>query len=195
MNDIAEYFNSRADQWAKDVQPTTPAQLIVPSIAGLSNESRVLDVGCGTGVMAPIYLANNVRSVVALDVASRMIEHARETYADEPTLRFECCDVYDFEDEEGFDAFVIYNAYPHFLNKKQLVEKAASLLRPNGRFVVIHSMSRERVNACHHSVPDHVRCSLRSAKDEAAEWKDRFLIDTIVDAPSFYCFAGTVLEA
>ena len=126
MNDIAEYFNGRADDWEKNFNNPSPVQGAVAAIAGIGPESRVLDLGCGTGIMAPVYLGLGVKRVLALDLAPRMIEIAQEKYADEPSLEFRCCDAYGFETDEIFDAVVIYNAYPHFLDKRALARKVAS---------------------------------------------------------------------
>ena len=75
--------------------------------------------------MERAYLELGASSVVALDVSSEMIRHARMQFEDVPEdrLRFECQDVIDFEDDEPFDVVVIYNAYPHILDKKALVKR------------------------------------------------------------------------
>ena len=194
MNEIAQYFDALADEWERSLNWPSPVQGAVAAIAGVGSGSRVLDLGCGTGIMAPVYLARNVSSVMALDVAPRMIEIAQEKYRDEPRLEFRCCDALEFEDEggEGFDAVVVYNAYPHFLDKRALAQKAARMLKPGGRFVVAHSMSKEQLNQHHGNVPASVTSDLLPAAEEAKAWQDLFAIDSMVDAPGFYCFAGTV---
>lgn len=192
MNPIAQYFNERADGWEKRFAMRSPVQGAVAAIAGIKEGSRVLDLGCGTGAMAPVYLELGVAQVVALDLAPRMIEVAQSKYRDEPTLDFRCRDAYEFFDDQGFDAVVVYNAYPHFLDKPALARKVASLLVDKGRFVVAHSMGRQAMNEHHSSVPANVTTRLRSARAEAAEWEPLFSIDSMVDSPGFYCFAGTL---
>jgi ribosomal protein L11 methylase PrmA len=73
MDKVAEYFDGLADSWESTLCVPSPVQPTVACIAGVGCGSRVLDVGCGTGVMAPIYLRLGVREVVALDIAPRMI--------------------------------------------------------------------------------------------------------------------------
>ena len=109
----------------------------------------------------------------------------------EDRLRFECQDVIDFEDDEPFDVVVIYNAYPHILDKKALVKAAASLLVPGGRFLVAHGMSRETLNAHHANVPHDVTSDLLPAKDAALDWQDAFDIDMMADTPFTYFFGGS----
>ena len=70
--------------------------------------------------------------------------------------------------------------------------KVASLLVDGGRFVVAHSLGRTQMNEHHSNVPVHVTTCLRSVQAEAGEFEEFFHIDTRVDSPGFYCFAGTL---
>lgn len=192
MNEIARYFDKRADDWDRTFNRSNPVQGAVAVIAGIGKGSRVLDLGCGTGIMADVYLELGASRVVALDLAPRMIAIAQEKYRDEPRLDFRCCDALEYEDEQGFDAVVVYNAYPHFLDKPALAKQAAHLLKPNGRFVVAHGMGRRHMNKHHRSVPAEVTSELRPAAEEALAWEQLFAIDALVDTPGFYCFAGSL---
>lgn len=195
MNAIAQYFDGRADEWDRTFNRKSPVQEAVATIAGVSKGSHVLDLGCGTGIMADVYLDLKASHVVAVDISSRMIEIARSKYENENRIRFTCCDALEFECEEQFDAVVIYNAYPHFLDKPALAEHVKTLLKPNGRFAVAHSMGREHMNAHHSTVPASVTSVLLPAATEAETWKPWFEVDTLVDCQGFYCFAGNVRRA
>lgn len=188
---MAAYFSALAPTW-DDTARASPVQPAVVRIAGVGPGSRVLDLGCGTGIMAPFYLDAGAREVVALDVAPGMIARAQEKFADEPRVDFRCADALSFEDEEGFDAVVVYNAYPHFLDRAALAAKVAALLRPGGRFTVAHGMGRPVLAVHHARVPATVTSELLPAADEAVWWRPHFDLDTLVDAPAFYCLAGTV---
>lgn len=194
MNNIARYFDEKADSWDSSHMLQNPVQGAVAALAGVNEDARVLDLGCGTGAMTPTYLALQAREVVGLDVAPGMIAQAQKKFAHQPSLDFRCQDVYEFDDEEGFDALVIYNAYPHFLDKERLVHKLASLARPEARFVVAHGMGRAMLNTHHGNVPSDISTPLRAAEVESEVWKQAFTIDTLVDAPRFYCFAGSLKE-
>ncbi len=190
---IGSYFDERAANWVEQAEPAGTKHLMIAQLASVHGESRVLDVGCGAGIMERAYLELGASSVVALDVSSEMIRHARMQFEDVPEdrLRFECQDVIDFEDDEPFDVVVIYNAYPHILDKKALVKAAASLLVPGGRFLVAHGMSRETLNAHHANVPHDVTSDLLPAKDAALDWQDAFDIDMMADTPFTYFFGGS----
>lgn len=192
MDKVAEYFDACADEWEERFVRPDAAQDIAARIAGVKSGMRVADIGCGTGIMTPIYLGLGVAETVGIDVSPRMIAHAADKFESESRATFVCSDATTFEDQERFDAVVAYNCYPHFLDREALARNVAALLRPGGRFVVAHSMGRAHMNEHHAHVPSSVTSDLQPASIEAAVWEPFFEIDSIVDAPDFYCFAGTV---
>lgn len=190
---IGAYFDDRAATWNEQAEPAGPKHLMIAQLAGVHEGSRVLDVGCGTGIMERAYLELEATSIVGLDLSEAMLACARDAFADVPDerLHFECRDILDYASDEPFDAVVIYNAYPHILDKGVLVEATASLLEPGGRFLVAHGMSRETLNAHHANVPADVTSDLLPAKDAALDWQDAFDIDTMADTPFTYFFGGS----
>ncbi len=195
MNEIADYFDDLADRWEAELCHTSPVQGAVARMAGIQEGSRVLDLGCGTGVMAPFYLRAGAEQVVALDLAPRMIEIAQKKFAHEDALSFQCCDALEYRDEQGFDAVVIYNAYPHFPHKSALAAHVRELLRPEGRFIVAHGMGKDALNAHHAGMSQALTADLGPAEVEVEAWRSYFDIDALVDTPLFYCFSGSVKHA
>lgn len=196
IEDIGAYFDERSRNWDQVMEPSGVKHLMVAQLAGVREGSRVLDVGCGTGIMARAYLELGASSIVGLDLSQGMIDRARDNFADVPSerLRFECGDIMSYETGELFDAVVIYNAYPHFLNKQALVEATARLLKPQGRFLVAHGMGRHALNQHHHDVPANVTSDLLGARESADAWRARFDIDMLADAPFIYFFGGIAQE-
>ncbi len=192
MGKIGAYFDERAANWNEMAEPAGAKHLMVAQLAGVHEGSRVLDVGCGTGIMEHAYLELGASSIVALDLSKKMLACARETFADVPTerLRFECRDILDYANDGPFDAIVIYNAYPHILDKEALVRATASLLKPHGRFLVAHGMGRDTLNAHHANVPHDVTSNLLPAREAVLDWQATFEIDMLADTPYLYFFGG-----
>lgn len=190
---IGVYFDERAATWNEQAEPVGPKHLMIAQLAGVREGSRVLDVGCGTGIMERAYLELEAASIVGLDLSEAMLACARASFSDAPAerLRFECHDILDFTSDEPFDVVVIYNAYPHILDKEALVEATASLLVPGGRFLVAHGMSRATLNAHHANVPHDVTSDLLPAQEAALDWQDVFDIDMMADTSFTYFFGGS----
>lgn len=191
MNKVAAYFDERASSWIEMEKHTkSPVQPAVAVMAGVGSGSRVLDLGCGLGVMMPVYRSMGVARVVGVDVSENMVELARERWADEPWAAFIAADATELDLDERFDCVVVYNAYPHFMDRPALVSACYRLLVDGGRFVVAHGTGRDGINAHHEAVAAGVSIGLGPAREESAVWEGPFRIDALVDTPGFYAFAG-----
>ncbi len=189
---IADYFDSRAARWDEHYKPGLPARQAVAFLSGAGPGTRVLDIGCGTGVMFPELLATGPRELVGVDVSPAMAALAAHKFSGEPRLRVFCGDILTFE-SGAFDVAVLYDAYPHFPDRAALIRKVRSLLAPGGRFTVAHGAGRDRINACHGAVPASVKTELKSAREEASLWPPYFYVDAVVDAPHFFLISGTAI--
>lgn len=191
MDEIAAYFDERADSWDESgCSGESRVQGAVLSLVDLKPGDTVLDLGCGTGVMVPFYLAAQAGKIVAVDVSEKMVERAREKFGNEPSVELRASDALSLDEGERFDAAVIYNAYPHFPDKLALVEKVYRMLKPSGRFVVAHGSGKDAINRHHEAVAAGVSCGLRAASEESVLWADKFEIEALVDTPGFYAFSG-----
>lgn len=191
MDEIAAYFDERADSWDESgCSGESRVQGAVLSLVDLKPGGTVLDLGCGTGVMIPFYLAAQAGKIVAVDVSEKMVERAREKFGNEPSVELRASDALSLDEGERFDAAVIYNAYPHFPDKLALVEKVYRMLKPSGRFVVAHGSGKDAINRHHEAVAAGVSCGLRAASEESVLWADKFEIEALVDTPGFYAFSG-----
>lgn len=194
MNPVAQFFDEKALTW-DDIHDSSGAKHeAVAHLAGVSPKARVLDLGCGTGIMIPAYFALGARSVVGIDVSPNMIARAQQKFANDTRVHLHCMNALDLADDEPFDIAVVYNAYPHFMDKPALVDKIASLLAPHGRFLVAHGMGAQAIALHHRHVPANVTSKLGAARDESRLWESRFVIDQTGDAEHFYFFGGRLAQ-
>ncbi len=100
----------------------------------LDRPARTLDLGCGTGELAPLFRRHEY---LGLDLSRRYVAHARGRF---PGMRFGVCDGARLPLREGsFDHVVIFGVLHHMEDDlaRRVVFEAARVLRPGGRFLLI----------------------------------------------------------
>lgn len=181
------YFNAAAADWDSKggVSPERLKQLV--ALSGVRAGERVLDVGCGTGVIDPVLLELGAAEVVAVDVADEMIAVARSKRKN-PRVTYMALDFYGFHGRE-FDRVVVYNAFPHFMDRNAFAAKVAACLKEGGTFAVIHSASAAEINARHTGVK-RISRRLRPATEEAVAFRPFFEIEELADNENYYLIRG-----
>lgn len=104
-------------------------------LARLASGSRVLDVGCGSGVPVARELAAAGHHVTGVDISEVQIRRARELVPDGEFINTDATSL-DFP-AESFDAVVSLYALIHLPQdeQQQLLHKIATWLRPGGWFL------------------------------------------------------------
>ena len=103
--------------------------------------ARVVDLGCGHGVLS-IHLANRgAAEVVGLDIDTDAISFASNYVPDafpllKGKLRFVPHDIGGLSGSEVFDFVFSKDAFEHVLDLKSVVESTHRLLKPGGRLII-----------------------------------------------------------
>ncbi|MBR1746814.1 MAG: class I SAM-dependent methyltransferase [Clostridia bacterium] len=157
-----DFFNSLAADWRKD-HPVEKA--VFDELFGQEElvGKSVLDVGCGTGVLSR-YLSERGATVDGIDLSDEMIRRAKNETT-RPGVRFFCADFYDFNGK--YDCLFVFDAYPHFFDKRLFAVKARDLLVPGGRLYIAFDESREKIDGHHEKAAKGVSVGLRSPEEEA----------------------------
>jgi len=137
--DFAHVYNMRWTHFAEHVAPRI--RVFFENQAGEDLPRRVLDIACGTGQLAGIFLRHGYE-VTGLDLSPAMLTHARENnqaYVDEGKARFVEADAADFELDERFglavSTFDALNHLPDFDDLEGCFASTAAVLEPGGWFV------------------------------------------------------------
>lgn len=99
----------------------------------LEKNKEVLEIGLGTGRIA-VKVAPYCKRLTGIDISSKTIQRAKENLKDHLNIVFINGDFLSYEFKKNFD--VIYSSLTmmHFENKRQVIFKIDSLLKPKGIF-------------------------------------------------------------
>jgi SAM-dependent methyltransferase len=131
---VAESFGSDAERYDR-ARPRYPAAMVAAIVAASPGPS-VLDVGCGTGIVARQLEAAGCR-VLGVDPDARMVALAQRFGVEGEVAKFEDWDAAG----RVFDAVVAGQAW-HWVDPVAGAAKAAQVLRPGGRLAVFWNSFR-----------------------------------------------------
>jgi len=190
LNEIATFFDRRASAWDTQRQPDESIVNAILDIAGIRTGTTVLDVGCGTGVLFPYYLARGASQITGVDLSSGMIARAAGKFAG-PHVRLICADA-TTTTFSPHACCMVFNALPHFISPETLVTSLAGSLLPGGRLTIAHGESRRYINNHHVSRAPEVSHGLIPAAVLAGFFEACFTVDAVVDSDEFYAVSGTL---
>lgn len=150
MNQV-EFFNQIAKEWDSIIEVNEEKINTLLSKLNITDNSKVLDVGTGTGVLIPFLKSLNPNGYIkGVDISSEMLNVAREKFRNIEKVSFELIDVEKDVINETYNSIVLYSMFPHLKDKtntiKKLVEKN---LGKSGQLIIAHSNSREFLNNMH----------------------------------------------
>ena len=170
---IEEFFSAIANKWDSfEDHDKAYIESLFESFS-LKKEDKVLDLACGTGVMEE-YLLKRVNHVDAIDISPEMIEIAKKKYPLDK-VNYQAIDFFDY-DKEGYDVVLLFNAYPHFVNKERFAHQLHKVLKKGGRFIILHDLSRQRLSEHHSTVPHSISFELSPVEEEGKYLEDRFTL-------------------
>jgi len=143
------FFEHLAQEW-DDRQPADRQEILDQLISRVSHfvydTGLLLEVGTGTGGLIPVLKKHFPKSlIISIDFANAMLMRAqryngRVVQADVHHLSFP---------ERYFSSVICHNSFPHFKDKLQSLKEIRRVLLPESNLLLLHELSRERVNYIH----------------------------------------------
>ena len=134
LNRLTE--NPRSFTWLRKIAEANfySVRRIVRREFNLDERCRVLDVGCGTGELAPQFRGHDY---LGLDLSTRYIKYARIRF---PQVHFGVSDAANLPVRDGYyDRVLIFGVIHHMDDElsRLVIAEVARVLRPGGRFLLI----------------------------------------------------------
>ncbi|RKD22182.1 demethylmenaquinone methyltransferase / 2-methoxy-6-polyprenyl-1,4-benzoquinol methylase [Caminicella sporogenes DSM 14501] len=184
-----EFFNKVAFKWDEMCIHDDKKIKKIIELSNIRENSKILDVGTGTGVLIKYLIEKNPLKVVAVDIAEKMIEVAKSKYEDK-RIQFIVSDIMDYKENKDFEYIFIYSAYPHFKDKNKLFRHLYDLISVGGKIIIAHSESKEKINEIH-SKNENVKDDKLPPVDVTAGIMSKyFKVEIAIDNDEMYYISG-----
>jgi ubiquinone/menaquinone biosynthesis C-methylase UbiE len=192
-----DFFEMHAVRWDTMLPPGLKERVerdLMP-LFGIAVGDRVLDVGCGTGILLPALrnAAGPAGSVTALDYARNMIEAAKVKNG--PGFTYVCAAAEQTGlPDASFDTIICFSVFPHFPDKGAALRELRRLLAAGGKLVVAHADTRERINTFHATMSGPVNQDHLPANDVMLQLLEKadFADTCIQEGRDYYLACGSV---
>ncbi len=153
-NPRKKIFNNLAETWDEHSILTTEKQKTVNDILNHSSillNDRILDVGCGTGILIPylLYRLGTKGEIIGIDLAENMIKIARSKFNDK-RVSFIAGDILvKAFPHNSFDKIFVFSTFPHFDDKEKYFKVFYTILKRFGILTIFHVASSIDINNYH----------------------------------------------
>lgn len=109
---------------------------------GLAPNARVLDCGCGTGVVSRALAQRKgfTGAVVGIDFSDALIDAARRLALEEgldDRIEFRVGDSHALEDpDDSYDFVIVHTLISHVVDPAKVISEASRVVRPNGTIAI-----------------------------------------------------------
>ncbi|MCD4656489.1 MAG: class I SAM-dependent methyltransferase [Planctomycetes bacterium] len=154
-------FNELADTWDEHSNLTSERKETINNVLNHSSilqNDRILDVGCGTGILIPflLYRLGPLGEVIAIDLAENMINIAREKFTDN-RVSFVAGDILTKAfPHNSFDKIFVFSTFPHFDDKEGYLKVFYTILKRFGILTIFHVASSIEINNYHQKLESEV---------------------------------------
>ncbi|MDR2407156.1 MAG: class I SAM-dependent methyltransferase [Bacteroidales bacterium] len=140
-----ERNNQEGFGWERQVHYDTYNRILgyyqVCSVLDYARGTTLLDMPCGDGYITGM-LASKFKRTVGIDASKKRLDKCKNLYAD---VEFHHALIEEFTTDEKFDTITMLNILEHVNNPVEVLQKAESLLAPDG-IIIVHVPNAHAVN-------------------------------------------------
>jgi ubiquinone/menaquinone biosynthesis C-methylase UbiE len=153
------FFEHLAEEWDNRQPPDRPIkldQLLSRFDAYIQTADLLLEVGTGTGGLLPLLKKRYPKpKIIQIDFANAMLIRAQNKHNDDHLVQ---ADVHELPfPREKYSVVLCHNSFPHFKEKLIALKEMRRVLQPGGVLLIMHEMSRQKVNSIHqHALAEEI---------------------------------------
>ena len=152
-DEVRAFFDERADEWETIIDYERVIGRLRQGLTELAPDpgERILDLGCGTGVLLGTLLErlDERGRIEAVDPSPRMLARARAGYPD-PRVSYHLAAADRLPlPAQAVDRVICFSVWPHLPEPDAAIAELRRVLRPGGTIHVWHVDGRERINEIH----------------------------------------------
>lgn len=164
------FFNHIACDWDKEHRFASDKKKLTKFSKNfnLTRGDKVLDIGCGTGRLAPfiIKMIGKEGLLIEADFSEEMLKICSNNHF-HSNLYFIQSNAHMIAIKENFfDTIICMALFPHLENKLKALKEFHRILRSRGSLIISHQMSRKELNSFHKKVKGPVTQDLLPTKQE-----------------------------
>lgn len=128
----------------------------------------------------------------AVDFSENMIAKAKEKHS-YSNVEFILEDVYKLDSSyQNYDLCICYSVFPHFIDKKKVIDILSKRIKKGGKLVIAHTQSREEINNIHRGKKIAVKYDKLPPAWVVSNYLDKSGIKTIkaIDNNELYLIVG-----
>lgn len=138
-NQNRKFFNFWSRYYDKGFFSKILLNIIIKTIKSIKikNNSRVLDVGCGTGSL--LYLLENRNlglELYGMDISEKMLKIAEKKLNKTKLIIASAFDINKKFKENFFDYIFVVDAFHHIPEKEKIMKKFYKILKKNGKLII-----------------------------------------------------------
>lgn len=151
MDSVVDYFDEMATIWDNAIFHNKVQIREMIKLSDMKEGDKILDVGCGTGVLVDfIREVNKLGEIYEVDCSQKMLNMSRAKNYNDSHIMYLKLDIENGISDEKFDIIILYNSLAYLKNKIETLEcLARNNLNKGGRIVIFHNYGENQINLFH----------------------------------------------
>jgi ubiquinone/menaquinone biosynthesis C-methylase UbiE len=118
---------------------------LIDAIIGKTKPQRILEIGCGSGRLVPVYLLQCVESILLQDISSRALDICRQRFFCQQHIRYFAGPILSLPESESFDLIVSRGVLMAITDDNEVAESLRYLVSRTRYFFINEAQIGDRV--------------------------------------------------